>query len=248
MTWADKNATIRIVFNKRKKEGEIKYSNIYPAKFIARPNRFIAEIEIDGEEALCHVKNTGRCRELLLPGADIYVQKADNKLRKTKYDLISVYKGKRLINIDSQIPNAVFHEWAADGNFLPDIQRIKPECQYKNSRFDFYMETEKEKLFAEVKGVTLEKDGAVFFPDAPTERGIKHILELCDCMENGYAAYLIFIVQMQGVRYFAPNRQTHPAFAGALCAAAQKGLHILAVDCCVTENEITADKAVQIWL
>ncbi len=226
----------------------MQYSNIYPAKFLSRPNRFIAEIKTGGETCLCHVKNTGRCRELLLPGADIYVQKAENKSRKTKYDLISVYKGERLINMDSQIPNAVFREWAEAGGFLSGIEEIRSEKTYKNSRFDFYLETSREKIFAEVKGVTLEEDGAVFFPDAPTERGVKHVLELCDCVENGYAAYLIFVIQMQGAAFFAPNRKTHPAFADALTAAAQRGVRILAVDCRVTEDSIIARKRVPVRL
>ena len=226
----------------------MRYSNIHPAKFISRPNRFIANIQINEEEIQCHVKNTGRCRELLVPGADIYVQMAENKQRKTKYDLISVYKGSRLINMDSQIPNKVFQEWAENGGFLPGIRLIHPEKRYKNSRFDFYLETDTEKIFTEVKGVTLEKNGAVFFPDAPTERGVKHILELCDCIDKGYAAYLVFIIQMRGAAYFAPNREMHPAFADALCTAAQKGVQILAVDCDVTKDEITAREAVEVRL
>lgn len=226
----------------------MQYTDIVPAKFIKRPNRFIAEIELDGKKTLCHVKNTGRCGELLVPGADIYVQRADNKSRKTEYDLICVNKNGRMVNIDSQIPNAVFLEWVKAGGFLPDISTIKPECRYKNSRFDFYLETADEKIFVEVKGVTLEEDGGVYFPDAPTERGVKHIQELCDCLDAGYGAYLVFVIQMEGVRFFAPNRNTHPAFADVLSEAARKGVRILALDCIVTPDTIRMNTPVPVCL
>ena len=158
----------------------MKYNNILQGKFISRPNRFIAYIEIDGKVEICHVKNTGRCRELLIPNAQVFVQKSDNPKRKTKFSLIGVIKENRIINMDSQVPNKVVHEWILRGNLFEEIVRIKPEAKYNNSRFDFYIETKNEKVFIEVKGVTLENEGIVRFPDAPTERGVKHIKELCD--------------------------------------------------------------------
>ena len=169
------------------------YENIKIARFINRPNRFIANIEIDGEREVCHVKNTGRCKELLTEGAVVYVQEFNNSSRKTKYDLISVYKGERLINMDSQAPNKVFHEFLTNGFLFQNIKLIKPERKYKNSRFDFYIETDSKKIFVEVKGVTLEENGVVMFPDAPTERGLKHLNELADCIDDGYETYICFI-------------------------------------------------------
>lgn len=224
----------------------MKYENIFPARFISRPNRFIAEIEINGKREICHVKNTGRCKELLIPNAKIYVQYSDNPLRKTKYDLISIFKGKELINIDSQAPNIVFGEWIKDGSFIPNITKIKPECKYNNSRFDFYIEAGERKIFAEIKGVTLKEDGVVMFPDAPTERGVKHIKELCDCVKDGYEAYIIFIVQMQHCEFFTPNRTTHSAFADALIQAEKLGVNIMALSCMVTTNELIIDKPVEV--
>lgn len=226
----------------------MKYDNILPAVFIARPNRFIAEIEIDGKREICHVKNTGRCRELLIKGAGIYVQKSDNPLRKTKYDLISVFKGQELINIDSQAPNKVFGEWVHDGKFIKNVSLIKPECKYKNSRFDFYIETEGRKIFAEIKGVTLEENGAVMFPDAPTERGIKHIKELCGCIKEGYEAYIFFVIQMERCSYFTPNRKTHPEFADALTEAGKRGVNIYALNCAVMPDELKINRYVDVSL
>ena len=224
------------------------YKDIKQATFLSRPNRFIANIEIDGKEEVCHVKNTGRCRELLTENATIFVQESDNPGRKTKYDLIGVIKGDRMINMDSQIPNKVFAEWAENSGYFGDITLLKGEKTFENSRFDFYIETEKDKIFVEVKGVTLEEDGVVLFPDAPTERGVKHINELCRCVEEGYRAYIFFIIQMDNVKFFTPNRRTHPAFADALKNAQQKGVNIVALDCKVTENSIVADKFVEIRL
>lgn len=179
----------------------MEYKNIKQAKFLLRPNRFIANIEIGGKIEICHVKNTGRCKELLIPNAPILVRESDNNNRKTKYDLISVYKGKRLVNIDSQAPNKVFHEWMLDNNLFGEITLIKPEYKYNNSRFDFYIETAAKKIFIEVKGVTLEENGIALFPDAPTERGIRHITELCQSIRMGYEAYMVFIIQMKDVLY-----------------------------------------------
>ena len=224
------------------------YKDIKQATFLSRPNRFIAHIEIDGKKEVCHVKNTGRCKELLTDNATIFVQEFDNPIRKTKYDLIGVLKGNRMINMDSQIPNKVFREWAENSGYFGDITLLKSEKTFENSRFDFYIETSKDKIFVEVKGVTLEEDGVVLFPDAPTERGVKHINELCRCVEEGYKAYIFFIIQMDNVKYFTPNRRTHAAFADALKAAQDKGVNIVALDCKVTENSIAADNFVEIRL
>ncbi|MGI6492918.1 MAG: DNA/RNA nuclease SfsA [Pelotomaculum sp.] len=217
----------------------MKYENIKKALFLSRPNRFIANIEIDGREEICHVKNTGRCKELLLPRANIYVQEQQSKRRKTKYDLISVYKQERLINIDSQAPNKLFHEWVLESNFFKDVQLIKPEARYKNSRFDFYLETSDRKILVEVKGVTLEENGVAMFPDAPTERGVRHLHELGLSIKEGFEAYVFFVIQMKGVRYFTPNVKTHPAFGETLVQAANLGVQVLAFDCEVTSNTIT---------
>ena len=191
----------------------MKYENIRKGTFVSRPNRFIANIEIDGKIEVCHVKNTGRCRELLIPGATVFVQEFEKAERKTKFDLISVCKGKLLINMDSQAPNKVVGEWL--DTFFDNVTLVKPEARYRNSRFDFYVEADGKKIFIEVKGVTLEEDGIAMFPDAPTERGIKHLSELCKCLDDGYEAYVIFVVQMEKAKYFTPNSKTHPQFAEA---------------------------------
>ena len=245
----------------KKIEDSMRYNNIRKAKFIERLNRFIAKIEIDGEVVDCHVKNTGRCKELLLPGADIFVQESDNPNRKTKYDLISVYKGNLLINMDSQVPNKVVGEWLAEGNLFENISLIKPEMFYGKSRFDFYVEAESDennmgahgenhirKAFVEVKGVTLEFDGVVKFPDAPTERGIKHLNELAEAMKEGYEAYIIFVIQMKGMKYFTPNADTHKAFADTLKEVAEQGVKILAYECEITEDSIEIVKEVPVRL
>ncbi len=213
----------------------MKYHTVKKGIFCSRPNRFIAYVNIDGKEEVCHVKNTGRCRELLIPGATVYLEVAQNPERKTKYDLIAVEKGSTVINIDSQAPNRAFLEWAP--RFFGEDVKIIPEKTYQNSRFDFYVETEDgNRHFVEVKGVTLEQDGIVLFPDAPTERGRKHILELCDCVANGFFAHLFFVVQMKGVSYFTPNIATDLKFAQALKIAKEKGVKIYAVDCDVTSD------------
>ena len=216
----------------------MKYERIVEGKFIERPNRFIAYAEIAGKKETVHVKNTGRCAELLQPGATVYLQKSDKPERKTQWDLISVKKGKRMINMDSQIPNKVVEEWIRNGNLFPNATLIKPETTYGQSRFDLYVEEEGRKIFIEVKGVTLEMDGVVKFPDAPTERGIKHLNELCDAIKDGYEAYVFFVIQMKGVKYFTPNRKTHAAFADALRNAKEQGVNILAYDCKVTKDSI----------
>ncbi len=177
------------------------------------------------------MKNTGRCAELLMPGAPVYVQETDNPARKTRWDLIAVEKGKRMVNMDSQIPNKLVEEWLREGNLFEEITRIRPEYTYGRSRFDLYVEADGKKIFIEVKGVTLEEDGVVRFPDAPSERAVKHVEELKSAVREGYEAYVFFVVQMKGVRYFTPNMDTHPAFGEALFRASKAGVHILAYDC-----------------
>jgi sugar fermentation stimulation protein A len=224
------------------------YKNIVKGRFITRLNRFIARVEIDGAEELCHVKNTGRCRELLIENAEIFLQFDDKAGRKTRFSLISVVKGKKLINIDSQAPNKIFHEWLTKGDLFKNIVAIKPEYTYKNSRFDFYVKTSEKDIFIEIKGATLEENSVVLFPDAPTERGLKHIYELCDARLNGYETYIIFIIQMRGVLYLSPNYRTHRAFGEALNYAESKGVNILAYDCNVTENTIELNEKINIIL
>lgn len=223
----------------------MRYENIVKGKFLSRPNRFIAYAEIDGRTEKCHVKNTGRCRELLVPDCDIWLDRAKNPERKTRYDLVAVRKGERLINMDSYAPNL------AAGEFLPELfpgAEIKSEYTYGNSRFDFYIEYNSKKIFLEVKGVTLENNGIVMFPDAPTERGVKHLREHIRCAEEGYGAYLLFVVQMSGVKYFMPNDETHPQFGETLRQAAERGVHILAYDCAVTPEEMKINAPVEVSL
>jgi sugar fermentation stimulation protein A len=205
-------------------------------------------VEINGILETCHVKNTGRCKELLIPGVRVYLQESDNKLRKTRFSLIAVEKGDKVINMDSQAPNKVVYEWVKEGGFIPNITYIKPEKVYGNSRFDLYIETNDRKIFMEVKGVTLEEDGVVRFPDAPTERGIKHIRELCNCLEEGYEAYIFFVIQMKDVLFFEPNDKTHPEFGAALREAAEKGVHIIAMDCEVTSETMVISERVKVQL
>jgi len=223
----------------------MKYENIKEGKFLSRPNRFIANVEIDGREEVCHVKNTGRCRELLLPGAKVFVQEFDLATRKTKYDLISVYKGNTLINMDSQAPNKVFAEWVRGGNYFKNVTLLKPEQKYKDSRFDFYIEADGRKIFAEIKGVTLEEENIAMFPDAPTERGVKHIRELCESIKEGYEAYIFFIVQFKGASLFVPNRKTQPEFADALKRAEKAGVKIVCLDCEVEKDSLTVSDFVE---
>jgi sugar fermentation stimulation protein A len=224
----------------------MQYKNITKGTFIARPNRFIATVNIGGQDVLCHVKNTGRCRELLKFGAQVYLEKAENTARKTQYDLVSVNKNGRLINIDSQAPNKVAAEFLP--HLFPDAMRIQPEQKYRQSRFDFYIETPDRHIFLEVKGVTLEENGIAMFPDAPTTRGLKHVHELCRCTDDGFDAYILFIIQMKGILYFTPNNQTHAAFGSALRAAQNAGVHLLAMDCIVTPSSLSVDTPVEIRL
>lgn len=226
----------------------MKYERIQVGRFIERPNRFIAYIDIDGAKETVHVKNTGRCAELLKPGATVYVQKSDNPERKTQWDLIGVEKGKRLVNMDSQIPNAVVKEWLEEENLFDLPIKIQPETTYNKSRFDLYVEAGNRKIFIEVKGVTLEENGVARFPDAPTERGVKHVEELIKALKDGYESYIIFVIQMNGVRYFTPNIDTHPEFAEALRKAKKAGVKILAYDCDVKEDEIRLNSSIPVVL
>lgn len=226
----------------------MKYANIKEGIFIERVNRFIAHIDVDGKVEVCHVKNTGRCKEILVKGCKVFVQEFDSKIRKTKFDLISVYKGNRLINIDSQVPNKMFSEWVKLGNLFKDIKVFKSEVFYKNSRFDFYVEYEDKKAFIEIKGVTLENEGVVLFPDAPTSRGVKHLKELVSAREEGYEAYVIFIVQMEGVKYFTPNYETHKEFGYTLSFCKNNGVNILAFDSVVLKDEIYIKDSVKVLI
>lgn len=227
----------------------MRYERITQGSFQERPNRFLAYAELAGKKEVIHVKNTGRCAELLKPGAVIYVQESQNPERKTKWDLIAVEKGDRIINMDSQIPNRVVQEWIEEGNLFEDVRLVKPETTYCNSRFDLYVETgDKRKIFIEVKGVTLEENGVVRFPDAPSERAVKHLEELGHAVKEGYEAYVFFVIQMKGVRYFTPNRDTHPAFCDALKRAQAAGVHVLAYDCEVSADSIEVNEEVPVVL
>lgn len=207
----------------------LKYENMIPAVFLRRPNRFVAYVELQGREEICHVKNTGRCRELLQPGCEVWVSRSDNPNRKTKYDLITVKKGNYLINMDSQAPNVAAKEWLEQGG-LGRAELVKPEQRFGNSRFDFYLERAGKGMYLEVKGVTLEDDGVCRFPDAPTERGAKHLRELIEAKKAGFDAAVLFVIQMKPVKWLEPNDGTDPEFGKALREAAAAGVEILAVD------------------
>lgn len=224
-------------------------ANVIPAIFLSRPNRFIAEVELEeGRTERVHVKNTGRCRELLVHGCRCYLSKSGNPGRKTRYDLIAVQKGELLINMDSQAVNDVTEEYLKKGILFSKDAKVRREVTWGKSRFDFYVEEGQRKIFLEVKGVTLEKDGVASFPDAPTERGVKHLNELIAALQEGFESYLLFIIQMKGVRYFTPNDVTHPAFGEALRKAAAAGVKLTALDCKVTPDTIEADSPVEIRL
>ena len=222
------------------------YDTVLPGRFIARPNRFIARVETAAGEEICHVKNTGRCRELLVPGAEVVLAVSDNPARKTRCDLVAVYKGGRLINMDSQAPNHV----AAEGlpRLIPGLTLLRPETRFGDSRLDFYWEAGERRGFVEVKGVTLEENGIVLFPDAPTQRGTKHLRELEKCAAAGYGAAVLLVVQMGGVSYFTPNWKTDPAFADALAHARATGVEIWCYDCLVTPREMALHQPVEIRL
>lgn len=231
----------------------MKYNKITEGRFISRPNRFIAEVEIEGKREIVHVKNTGRCRELLLEGARVWLYDSENPQRKTRYDLIAVEKeraGKEpvLINIDSQIPNSAAAEWLPASKLFSDSAKIRREVTFGASRFDFYIEDGTRRAFLEVKGVTLERDGVVLFPDAPTERGVKHIDELVSCLDEGYEAYILFVVQMKEVEVFRPSDEMHKAFGDALRRAASLGVKVIAMDCIVTPDSMMIDKPIKVEL
>ena len=225
----------------------MQYGNMVQGTFLARPNRFIAHIEIDGKVEVCHVKNTGRCRELLPVGAKVWCLDAQNPSRKTRYDLITVQKGERLINMDSQAPNAAASEWLLAGG-LGKIENLKAEQKHGDSRFDFSFEKDGKLCFLEVKGVTLETDGVCAFPDAPTERGAKHLRELTKLAQEGYGAYVLFVIQMEGVKYLHPNDLTDKPFGQALRQAKDAGVQILAYDCKITENTMDILNKVRVEL
>ena len=216
----------------------MRYENVTEGIFISRPNRFIAEVTVNGKKAICHVKNTGRCREILTEGARVLLSRSSDPSRRTEYSLIAVYKGNTLINIDSQAPNKVFYEWVRDGFFVNGLTLIRPETVYGDSRLDLYAEAEGRRIFAEVKGVTLEENGVAMFPDAPTERGLKHVRELIRAVNEGYEAYLVFVIQMSGCRIFTPNKATDPALSSAIREAYDSGVKILCLSCDVTEDSL----------
>ena len=228
------------------------YPNIRPGIFIKRPNRFIAHVEVDGAEEICHVKNTGRCRELLVPGAKVWLVESDNPARKTRFDLVAVEKvradGTLLINMDSQAPNHIFREWAEAGNFRPGLKILRGETTFGNSRFDFYWEDSAKRGFVEIKGVTLEHDGVVRFPDAPTERGVKHLEELISAKAAGYEAAVCFIVQMEGMDHLEPNDATHPAFGDALRKCAAAGVEVFALECETAPGYVKAVRPIPVLL
>lgn len=223
------------------------YDNMVPGTFQARPNRFIAHVEIGGQTQVVHVKNTGRCRELLLPGCRAWCSESQNPARKTKFDLIAVEKGNRLINMDSQAPNAAVKEWLLSGGLGP-LENLRSETVQGDSRFDFSFTRDGKACFLEVKGVTLEENGICAFPDAPTQRGCKHLRGLTELARQGFGAYVLFVIQMADVEFLRPNDATDPAFAQALREAAVAGVEILAMDCHVTPDSMTIGKPVQVQL
>ena len=228
----------------------MEYKKIKQGIFKNRPNRFIANVVIDGKEEVIHVKNTGRCRELLVENAKVVLEESDNPNRKTKYSLVSVYKDKMLVNMDSQAPNSIVFEAMESGRIkeLGNISLIKRESTYSKSRFDFYFESDKGKGYLEVKGVTLENNGLVSFPDAPTQRGKKHVMELVEAKKNGYYAGVLFLVQMKGAKSFSLNDVNDPEFSKAVRLAKENGVEILCYDCIVKEDEVVFDKKIDIDL
>lgn len=221
----------------------MKYQQITTGTFLARPNRFIAYVDIEGKTEKCHVKNTGRCKELLIPGAIVYLEKRNQPNRKTQYDVIAVQKGKLLINMDSQAPNKVYAEWAKE--HIEKLRFFKSEVFHGDSRFDFYYETDTKQTFVEVKGVTLEQDGVVKFPDAPTERGVKHLRGLMQCVKEGYGAEVVFVVQMEEAIYFCPNEETHAAFAKTLREAVEAGVTVRVFTCKVLPDTLEISREME---
>ena len=213
----------------------MRYQSMTSGVFLSRPNRFIAHVEIDGREEVVHVKNTGRCRELLVPGCTVFCQRSDNPNRKTKFDLIAVRKGERLINMDSQAPNIAAGEWLRSGG-LGELTDLRAEVKHGDSRYDFSFVKDGKRCFLEVKGCTLEEDGVCAFPDAPTERGAKHIRGLTAAVGEGYGAFILFVIQMPDVKYIRPHDETDPDFGAALREAARAGVTVLAMDCAITPD------------
>ena len=226
----------------------IRYEKMKQGVFLSRPNRFVAHVRLDGREEVCHVKNTGRCRELLLPGAEVWCQHHDDPGRKTAWSLITVRKGERLVNLDSQVPNKLALDYVKQGGLGFAPQMVKPEQTYGNSRFDLYYEAGERRGFVEVKGVTLEDGGVARFPDAPTQRGRKHLLELQAAVEAGFDAWVLFVIQMADIRRFEPNWPRDPDFSEALCRAAEHGVQVRAVECLVTEDSLAITKEVPVAL
>lgn len=232
----------------------MRYSEaVVPATFISRPNRFIAKVSVNGEERTVHVKNTGRCKELLVPGCKVYLALSENNARKTSADLVAVDKQTDdgrivMINIDSQAPNAVVYEWLCSGALFSMEAHVQREVTHGDSRFDFYVEDGERKAFIEVKGVTLEEKGVAMFPDAPTERGVKHLRGLVSALDEGFEAYIIFVIQLKGVDHFTPNRKTHPEFHDVLKLAHERGVRLIAMDCDVTSETLTISSKIKIML
>ena len=224
----------------------MKYQNILPGLFIERPNRFVAYVEVNGKKEKCHVKNTGRCKELLIPGAKAILCESDNPERSTKYDLICVFKGEMLVNIDSQVPNKVVEESISKIPGFEKIDVLQHEYTYGRSRIDILAKSGNKKMLMEVKGVTLEKDGVALFPDAPTDRGLKHIRELCSSLQEGYEAYVMFLIQMSGPEVFTPNYAMHEEFAKEVEKADKLGVKVLAYDCIVKEDSISLGKRIEV--
>ncbi len=224
------------------------YPQVLPAVFLERPNRFIARCRLAGEEVVCHVKNTGRCRELLYPGVRVWLTPGTTPGRKTAYDLVAADKGGRVINLDSLAPNRVFEQWAQEGRFLPDLTSLRPEVRWGESRFDFAFTAGGREGFAEIKGVTLEEDGIAYFPDAPTQRGQRHVEQLIQAVHAGYEAFVCFVIPVPGVRGMRPNDRTHPAFGQALLAARAAGVHLLALGCQVMPEGFSIAAPVPLWL
>ncbi|MCI6858456.1 MAG: DNA/RNA nuclease SfsA [Eubacterium sp.] len=226
----------------------MKYKRLMEAVFVKRINRFTAIALVDGREELCHVKNTGRLRELLFPGVEVLLEPSDNPNRKTKYSLICVRQEEQWVNIDSQAPNALVEEWIKDGYFWEKVTLVKREKVFKDSRFDFYLETDQNKWLMEVKGVTLSVGDTALFPDAPTLRGLKHVKELTGAMKEGYCTAVFFVIQKKGVRQFRPNEKRQPEFATALRKAKEAGVKLFAADCLVDREKIKIDGEIQIIL
>lgn len=226
----------------------MRYDNVVEAVFLERPNRFIAYVDLNGQKEKVHVKNTGRCRELLQEGAKVYLALGEGKERKTAHDLVAVKKGERIVNIDSQAPNKVLGEWIMESGYFGDVTLFRPEMTYGESRLDFYLESGERKIFIETKGVTLEENGVVRFPDAPSERAVKHLKELRNAVKEGYEAYVVFVIQMEGVDYFCANEETHKEFADTLFEVSMDGVQVLALDCKVKEDEMRIHKEVPVHL